>query len=259
MTRPVDLSAATTAALTLKARYEIEAGFDYLYVQASTDGGTTWTSLDGTAGGSGSAPASWPDGTTARRVARVGNRPGRHNRPTPVVEGGIGMRVLFGSALVVALGAAACGGGDGNRTGTGSSHTRSGSDEPPDPDASSTSTTPPAGADDASTSITPPATEAEPPLRRPKPSVPLSVTPPPIKPPSGPTDRLKPVTVTGTLAEPVPGCIVVEADNGRWELAGTLPERLDVGERVVVTGRPAPEVEGACGAPVIRVREVGPA
>jgi immune inhibitor A len=50
MTRPVDLSAATTAALTLKARYEIEAGFDYLYVQASTDGGTTW-SLDGTAGG----------------------------------------------------------------------------------------------------------------------------------------------------------------------------------------------------------------
>jgi immune inhibitor A len=51
MTRPVDLSAATTAALTLKARYEIEAGFDYLYVQASTDGGTTWTSLDGTAGG----------------------------------------------------------------------------------------------------------------------------------------------------------------------------------------------------------------
>ncbi len=49
MTRPIDLSAATTAALTLKARYEIEAGFDYLYVQASTDSGTTWTSLDGTA------------------------------------------------------------------------------------------------------------------------------------------------------------------------------------------------------------------
>ena len=36
MTRPVDLSAAATAALTLEARYEIEAGFDYLYVQAST-------------------------------------------------------------------------------------------------------------------------------------------------------------------------------------------------------------------------------
>ena len=41
MSRPVDLTAATTAALTLRARYEIEAGFDYLYVQASIDGGTT--------------------------------------------------------------------------------------------------------------------------------------------------------------------------------------------------------------------------
>jgi hypothetical protein len=40
-----------SAALTLDARYEIGAGFDYLYVQASTDGGTTWTSLDATAGG----------------------------------------------------------------------------------------------------------------------------------------------------------------------------------------------------------------
>ncbi len=51
MSRPVDLTAATTAALTLKARYEIEAGFDYLYVQASIDGGTTCirvVSVDGT-------------------------------------------------------------------------------------------------------------------------------------------------------------------------------------------------------------------
>ena len=96
-------------------------------------------------------------------------------------------------------------------------------------------------------------------MRRPKPTVPLSVTPPPIKPPSRPTDRLEPVTVTDTLPEPVAGCLVVEADNGRWELAGTLPEGVGVGDRVVVTGRPAPEVEGACGAPVIRVREVRPA
>ncbi len=51
MTRDVDLTGASTAALTLKARYEIEAGFDYLYVQASADGGTTWTNLDGTVGG----------------------------------------------------------------------------------------------------------------------------------------------------------------------------------------------------------------
>jgi hypothetical protein len=57
---------------------------------------------------------------------------------------------------------------------------------------------------DAPTASTPPTTEAEPPLRRPKPSVPLSVTPPPIKPPSRPSDRLEPITLTGTLANPCP-------------------------------------------------------
>jgi len=51
MSRDVDLTGATTAALDLEARFDIEAGFDYLYVQASTDGGATWTSLDGTVDG----------------------------------------------------------------------------------------------------------------------------------------------------------------------------------------------------------------
>ncbi len=51
MTRDVDLTGATTAALDLEARFEIEADYDYLYVEASTDGGDTWTSLDGTVGG----------------------------------------------------------------------------------------------------------------------------------------------------------------------------------------------------------------
>jgi immune inhibitor A len=51
MSRDVDLTAATTAGLSMQARFEIEAGYDYLYVQASTDGGSTWTALDGTVGG----------------------------------------------------------------------------------------------------------------------------------------------------------------------------------------------------------------
>jgi immune inhibitor A len=51
MTRTVDLTGATTASLDLKARFDIEADFDYLYTQVSTDGGATWTSLDGTVGG----------------------------------------------------------------------------------------------------------------------------------------------------------------------------------------------------------------
>jgi immune inhibitor A len=49
--RDLDLTGKTSAALTLKARYDIEADFDYLYVQVSTDGGANWTSLDGTVGG----------------------------------------------------------------------------------------------------------------------------------------------------------------------------------------------------------------
>jgi immune inhibitor A len=51
MMREVDLTGKTSAALTLKARYDIEADFDYLYTQASTDGGETWTALNGTVGG----------------------------------------------------------------------------------------------------------------------------------------------------------------------------------------------------------------
>jgi immune inhibitor A len=51
MAREVDLTGATTASLTLKARYDIEEDFDYLYTQASTDGGATWTTLQGTVGG----------------------------------------------------------------------------------------------------------------------------------------------------------------------------------------------------------------
>jgi hypothetical protein len=155
------------------------------------------------------------------------------------------MRVLFGSALLVALGASACGGNDENRTGTGSPDAPSSSDAPTDSEG-------------PSTSGTPPSPDVSEPLPKPKATVPLSVTPPPLKPQSGPTDRPEPITVTGTLAEPVPGCLVVEAGNGRWELAGTLPVGFGVGDRVEVAGRPAPEVEGACGAPVIRVRDVRP-
>jgi hypothetical protein len=158
------------------------------------------------------------------------------------------MRVLLGSALLVAFAAACADDGD-NDTAAGSSDTTATSDTPPSSEPTPT----------PSTSDTPPTTEAEPPLRRPKPNVPLPVTPPPIKPPSGPTDRLKPITLIGVLVEPVPGCMVVEAASGRWELAGTLPEGVAVGDRVEVTGCPAPEVEGSCGSPVVRVRSVRPA
>jgi immune inhibitor A len=51
MTREFDLTGKSTAALSLKGRYSIEADYDYLYLQASTDAGHTWTAIDGTVNG----------------------------------------------------------------------------------------------------------------------------------------------------------------------------------------------------------------
>jgi immune inhibitor A len=51
LTRELNLTGKTTAALTMKARFDIEEDFDFLYVQASSDGGANWTALDGTVGG----------------------------------------------------------------------------------------------------------------------------------------------------------------------------------------------------------------
>ncbi|SFR28644.1 immune inhibitor A [Lentzea waywayandensis] len=62
MTAPLDLRGKTSASLTLKARFDIEVDYDYLYVEASNEDGS-WTQLDGTAGGqpfardSGDSPA----------------------------------------------------------------------------------------------------------------------------------------------------------------------------------------------------------
>ncbi|NGY63812.1 M6 family metalloprotease domain-containing protein [Lentzea sp. NEAU-D13] len=50
MTVPLDLRGKTTASLSMKARYDIEADYDYLYVEASNEDGS-WTQLDGVAGG----------------------------------------------------------------------------------------------------------------------------------------------------------------------------------------------------------------
>ncbi|WP_431916707.1 immune inhibitor A domain-containing protein [Micromonospora wenchangensis] len=51
MTRTIDLTGKTSAALTMKGRYAIEEDYDYLFFEASTDGGQTWATLPGTANG----------------------------------------------------------------------------------------------------------------------------------------------------------------------------------------------------------------
>lgn len=55
LARDVDLTGATTAKLTTQAWYDIEADYDYLYGEVSTDGGANWTKIgegiDGVSGG----------------------------------------------------------------------------------------------------------------------------------------------------------------------------------------------------------------
>ncbi|MCX4881093.1 MULTISPECIES: immune inhibitor A domain-containing protein [unclassified Streptomyces] len=51
LTRSVDLTGKSAATLTLDGYYDIEANYDYLYAEASTDGGANWTALDGTVDG----------------------------------------------------------------------------------------------------------------------------------------------------------------------------------------------------------------
>ncbi|TWF87203.1 immune inhibitor A domain-containing protein [Streptomyces capillispiralis] len=51
LTRSVDLTGASKAELTFDGWYDIEANYDYLYTEVSTDGGANWTAVDGTVDG----------------------------------------------------------------------------------------------------------------------------------------------------------------------------------------------------------------
>ncbi|MEU2159451.1 immune inhibitor A domain-containing protein, partial [Streptomyces sp. NPDC019396] len=51
LTRSVDLTGKSKASLDLSGWWDIEADYDYLYTEVSTDGGATWTPIDGTADG----------------------------------------------------------------------------------------------------------------------------------------------------------------------------------------------------------------
>lgn len=51
LTRTVDLTGKSSAELTLDGWWDIEASYDYLYTEVSTDGGANWTAVDGTADG----------------------------------------------------------------------------------------------------------------------------------------------------------------------------------------------------------------
>jgi immune inhibitor A len=67
LTRELDLTGATSAAITAKAWYEIEEDYDFLYAEVSTDGGSSWSTLvndlvdDGETGVDGSTGGEWVD------------------------------------------------------------------------------------------------------------------------------------------------------------------------------------------------------
>ncbi|MEU0391248.1 immune inhibitor A domain-containing protein [Streptomyces sp. NPDC006208] len=51
LTRSVDLTGKSKGSLELSGWWDIEADYDFLYAEVSTDGGANWTPLDGTADG----------------------------------------------------------------------------------------------------------------------------------------------------------------------------------------------------------------
>lgn len=91
------------------------------------------------------------------------------------------------------------------------------------------------------------------------PDAPLSADPPPrrgrpSRPPSAPTDQIRPRTLTGAVID-VAGRTVLDVDGVRWALRGSIAG-LAPGDTVTLTGRPTGEVDAVCGHPVLRVTSV---
>ncbi|GGN70107.1 protease [Actinoplanes lobatus] len=111
LSTPIDLTGKTTASFNVKGRYAIELDYDYLYAEASTDGGATWTKLDGTAAGapfikdgagapaiSGTTKDAWVD-VTVPLDAYAGKK--FDFRLRYVTDGGVSEGGFFGDELTV--------------------------------------------------------------------------------------------------------------------------------------------------------------
>ncbi|TWP52300.1 M6 family metalloprotease domain-containing protein [Lentzea tibetensis] len=110
MTAPLNLTGKTSASLSLKARFDIEEDFDYLYVEASNEDGS-WTQLDGVVDGkpfirdSGDAPAisgssagKWVDVQVPLNAYAGKNTKLRFAYRT---DGGLALQGFFADSLVV--------------------------------------------------------------------------------------------------------------------------------------------------------------
>nr|MDT0660085.1 immune inhibitor A [Micromonospora sp. DSM 115978] len=111
MTRTLDLTGATSASLSMQGRFDIEEGYDYLYFEASLDGGTTWTALPATVNGEpigddgsgrpaldGSSGGEWADIEVPMDSAAGGEVPFRFRY---VTDGGVSDGGFFGDAITV--------------------------------------------------------------------------------------------------------------------------------------------------------------
>lgn len=129
LSRAIDLTGKSSASVSLKGRYAIEAEYDYLYFEASTNGGATWTKLDGTAAGapfvkdgsgnpaiSGSSGNAWVD-IAVPLNAYAGQK--IDFRLRYVTDGGVSEGGFFGDDLTVtADGVADVDGAEGTSTWT---------------------------------------------------------------------------------------------------------------------------------------------
>ena len=111
MTKELDFTGKTSASLTMKARYAIETDYDYLYFEASLDGGSTWVRLDGTVGGrplpkdssgapalTGSSNGAWVDVNIPMDAAAGKKVLYRYHYKT---DGGVSEGGFFGDNIVI--------------------------------------------------------------------------------------------------------------------------------------------------------------
>jgi hypothetical protein len=117
-------------------------------------------------------------------------------------------------------------------------------------DAGDTDTT----GSEAGSSVTPtPETTTRPPLS----SIPPPTMTSPPKPPTDPSDQIKPVTVSGRVSRS-DECVDLVTSTVRWTLLGTAAANLDDGAEVEIYGVPLPQVQSACGDSPLDVREIRP-
>ena len=79
----------------------------------------------------------------------------------------------------------------------------------------------------------------------------------PPKPPTDPSDQIKPLTVSGTVSRS-DGCVDLVTSTVRWSLLGAAAAELAEGAEVEIYGVPLPQVQSACGDSPLDVREIRP-